>query len=291
MTCVVFRFSGEVAFVFHHRRIWFAACLLLLGGLWFSGMTTSAADNKKDEKKKDIEPIFRKSEELTNKDEKDTHPLLKHSPRKTYSVKLSEGKVYQIDLKSKDFDSVLRLEDSSGKEVAFNDDAPGEKTLDARIFYKATATAEFKIIATCLNRKAGKFTLTVIEAVGLASASLFKAEPIDLKWKDGKVRFAGDLTEQDSLVFDHYNKVFSVQLKAGKTYRFDHQSDDFDAYLFLEDPYGNTLAQDDDGGAGTNSRIVHAAAKTGAYRVIATTRPARTTGKFVLEISPEKSVK
>ena len=54
-----------------------------------------------------------------------------NSPRKVYKVKLTEGKTYQIDLKSKDFDAVLRLEDPAGKEIAFNDDfEPGSLVLE-----------------------------------------------------------------------------------------------------------------------------------------------------------------
>lgn len=271
------------------RQIWFTACLVVSACLWLPTLATSASDKKKDEKKK-IEPIFSKDEELTDKDEKDTHPFLKRSPRKDYPIKLTERKIYQIDLKSKDFDAVLRLEDSTGKEVAFNDDAPGEKTLNARILYKATASAEYKIIATCLNANAGKFSLLVIEAVGLTSASVFKGKAIDLMLKDGKARYTGELLAQDGIAYGHYYKAFALQLEAGKRYRIDHQSPDFDAYLILEDSHGNVLAEDA-GNNKRNSRIVRTATKTGAYRVIATSVAARATGKIVLDVAPDLAAK
>jgi thiol-disulfide isomerase/thioredoxin len=61
-------------------------------------------------------------------------------------------------------------------------------------------------------------------------------------------------------------------------------SDDFDAFLFLEDPNGKTLAQDDDSGGGLNSRIVHKAASTGEYRIIATTLGNMEKGKYILQV-------
>lgn len=256
--------------------------LLVLACLALCGVHANAGDKPK------TAPLLSKNDELTAKDEKDTHPFLKRSARKVYTIKLAEGKVYRIDLKSKDFDAVLRLEDSAGKEVAFNDDAPGQKTLDARVFFKATASAEYKIIATCLNAKTGKFSLSVAEATDLKIASIFKSNAIELKWKNGKAHFAGELIEQDGLVFDHYYKVFTLYLEAGKTYRIDHQSGEFDARLILEDSHGNVVAENA-GDSKRNARIVHMASKTGVYRVIATSVTARGTGKFVLDVAPENA--
>ena len=45
---------------------------------------------------------------------------------------------------------------------------------------------------------------------------------------------------------------------------------DFDAYLFLKDDAGKTLAQNDDNGESLDSRIIFKAEKAGTYHVIAT---------------------
>jgi len=102
---------------------------------------------------------FKVEGKLSNDDPKDK--LLKKSPSKAYDYKMKSGTIYVIDLKSKAFDAVLRLEDPKGKQVAINDDAPGEKTLDSRIVYKAPAEGTYKIVATSLDSKAGDFVLTV----------------------------------------------------------------------------------------------------------------------------------
>src|SRR5437588_13031789 len=50
---------------------------------------------------------------------------------KTYKQKLTEGRTYQIDLASKDFDAFLRLNDAKGQMIAEDDDGAGTGT-DAR---------------------------------------------------------------------------------------------------------------------------------------------------------------
>src|SRR5262249_28511193 len=58
-----------------------------------------------------------------------------------------------------------------------------------------------------------------------------------------------------------------------------------DPYLRLENAAGMQLADDDDSGEGLNARIVFAAPKDGAYRIIATTF-AGGTGAFELTVAP-----
>ena len=99
-------------------QIWMAASLLVLGGLAFSNANVSAGDKKSG-------AILSKSGELRDDDEKDTKRT--NSPRRVFTVKLEEGKTYQINLKSKSdgYDPFLRLEDSTGNEVASDDDGGG----------------------------------------------------------------------------------------------------------------------------------------------------------------------
>src|SRR5437016_4981363 len=96
--------------MFHAHKIGLTICILIVAGLFASG-PARAADKKDKKDKKPSSTLLNKSDELTETDEKDTHPRLDKSPRKVYKVQFAEGKIYQIDLKSGDFDSVLRLED------------------------------------------------------------------------------------------------------------------------------------------------------------------------------------
>ena len=141
------------------RNTYLAASLFVLGCFLLIGGRLSAGEKKETPK---AALLLSKAEELTDDDEKDTHPALEDSCRGDPArSKLAAGKTYQIDLKSKAFDAVLRLEDSAGKEVAFNDDFNPGASLDSRIVYAATKAGEYTIIATCLDGKTGKFNLTV----------------------------------------------------------------------------------------------------------------------------------
>ncbi|HYV34713.1 MAG TPA: EF-hand domain-containing protein, partial [Gemmataceae bacterium] len=104
----------------------------------------------------------------------------------------------------------------------------------------------------------------------------------ELKLDKGEASFRGAIEASDEL----YNgkklsKIFPIKFEKGKTYQIDHISKAFDAYLYLEGPDGKLLAEDDDSGGGNNARIVHLAAATGIYRIIATsvggTRPGDST--------------
>ena len=73
---------------------------------------------------------------------------------------------------------------------------------------------------------------------------------------------------------------------AGRTYTILLSSDDFDAYLRLEDPSGKTIAEDDDSGGGKNghdAQIVFKADKTATYSIAATALH-KSKGKYTLTV-------
>lgn len=85
---------------------------------------------------------------------------------KLFLANLEAGRTYQIDMKSKGFDSYLFLESPEGKLLVSDDDGGGFP--DARIIHKATMTGEYRIIATYFGSggQLGEFTLTVRQTVG-----------------------------------------------------------------------------------------------------------------------------
>jgi thiol-disulfide isomerase/thioredoxin len=126
---------------------------MLLACLWV--VPAFAAD------KKEGEPLLKVEGELTDKDARDS--VHKDSYCKVYPFKMTAGQTYRIDLRSRAFDSFLRLEDPSGKQVAEDDDSGGQ--FNARLVYKAKQTGEYKVIATTFPpSQTGKYTLTVEQA-------------------------------------------------------------------------------------------------------------------------------
>src|SRR5262245_54555492 len=76
----------------------------------------------------------------------------------------------------------------------------------------------------------------------------------------------GELTDNDNKdrVRDQsYCKIYTFKMTKGRTYQIDMMSKDLDAYLRLENPKGNQVAEDDDGGDGLNARIIYKAEETG----------------------------
>ena len=95
----------------------------------------------------------------------------------------------------------------------------------------------------------------------------------------------GQLQLSDPVMADqtHY-KMFTFMGTAGQTVQIDLMSADFDAYLYLKDQNGQTLAHDDDSGGGHNSRIIQTLPYTGVYQVYANTLSRGETGSFTLQL-------
>src|SRR5262249_42938534 len=75
----------------------------------------------------------------------------------------------------------------------------------------------------------------------------------------------------DKLVTRSKCKVHTFKMEAGKGYKIDMQSTDFDTFLRLENPDGKQVAYNDDVAPGNlNSQIIYLAPTTGEYRIIAT---------------------
>src|SRR5688572_3622878 len=101
--------------------------------------------------------------------------------------------------------------------------------------------------------------------------------------------FKGELKSDDKtdpVLTKSFQKTHMVKLEAGKIYRFDLSSKEFDTLLRLENEDGKHLAGDDDSGGGLNSRLVFAVPKDqgGNYRLVATSFKAEATGKYDLNV-------
>ena len=103
---------------------------------------------------------------------------------------------------------------------------------------------------------------------------------------NGSGKLEGELTPFD--LFDRLQagsrcKIYTVLFEAQKTYQIDLMSDQFDAYLRLENPAAMPLVANDDGGEGRNARILYTCPQAGTYRIVATTFGPGT-GRFTLAV-------
>jgi len=155
----------------------FRVCGLAVTVLAFVGLscpTPSQAvqdEKKQEEKKQDDKKKVHEiggdgltiENKLANTDDRD--PTAKDCFCKVYLVKMSADKTYVIRMNAKntkEIDAVLRVEDAKGKELAFNDDAPGEMTLNSRIDFKCPQDGVYRVYCTSLNPNAvGDFTMII----------------------------------------------------------------------------------------------------------------------------------
>jgi WD40 repeat protein/serine/threonine protein kinase/tetratricopeptide (TPR) repeat protein len=90
-------------------------------------------------------------------------------------------------------------------------------------------------------------------------------------------------SDEKDLPRDAVFQVQETRLLAGKSYEIAMKSEEFDAFLRLEDERAKAVAEDDNGGQGKNARIRFSPAQSGIFRVIAS-HVGKSVGRFSLEI-------
>lgn len=138
--------------------------MVVLFALSCAILQTASQAGEKEKKDKAVELKFKDGAVSVNTSLGAKDPLYKEKrPHKLYAVNLEEGKTYQIDMISKDqqsLDPYLFLLNPEGKEVASDDDGGGE--LQSRIVYKATKAGRYRIVCTHFGDVGtGDFTLSV----------------------------------------------------------------------------------------------------------------------------------
>src|SRR5207237_9640188 len=86
---------------------------------------------------------------------------------KVFTVDFKKGQNYKIDMVSKEIDSYLRLEDTTGKELAKDDDSGG--FVNARINFLCRMDGAYRVICTTFGGGTGPFTLPIQE-ISIAKA-------------------------------------------------------------------------------------------------------------------------
>lgn len=84
---------------------------------------------------------------------------------------------------------------------------------------------------------------------------------------------------------NYYADRYSFVGSAGQTVTIALSSSSFDTYLYLIDPFGQVVAQDDDGGGGTNSRIQITLPSSGTYIAEVTSFSTNFTGSYTLSLT------
>jgi hypothetical protein len=196
-----------------------------------------------------------------------------------YALRLRSGQRIQIRLESDAFDPLVRIGRMSRgafEELEQNDDDT-TGGLNSRLVFTAPADGDYVIRATGLNATAeGRYTLKVEEG-----PAALTGKPITIGDE-----VSGELSNDDGLNDDSERAdVYAFAATAGQRVEITLNASDFDAYLELFGPNGESLGEDDDGGdEGTNSRLVRTLAEAGTYTVQARALSEDGRGSYTLKI-------
>jgi len=187
-----------------------------------------------------------------------------------HALKLAQGQHYAILLESRGFITSLQVYDTRGMVHA---------TGSGFVPFLPAADGDFFLVVRADSGSCGTYFLSV------RPVAPPRVTPLVLAPKDGAT-VVDSLTIGDSLdrVRKTFCKMYDVKLGEGQTYIIDLISENFDAFLRLEDAGGKQLAQDDDSGGKLNARITFQPNVAGVYRIFATALGGNKTGAFVLKV-------
>ncbi len=175
------------------------------------------------------------------------------------------GQRLLVQLRSGDFDGYLVILDPAGAEVGSDDDGLNEGH-DAQVGLRIAVTGRYTALATSVgeNPSVGAYRVAVVEEIGSfaepgAPARLAAGEPADGRLEGGDRR--GRRGYEDEWIF---------RGRSGQLARVDVTSRAFDAYvtLLLD---GMPVDSNDDGGDGTNARLMTVLPRDGEYTLAVTT--------------------
>ncbi len=169
-----------------------------------------------------------------------------------YELRGEAGSRVVIDLRSYDFDAYLTVTNAMGEETT--DDDGGDEGYNSRIAYRFDTDETITIAASSLGSEAGRYQLSV----GALSEEV-------------AMNMTGSLTSDSPRGHDgtRYER-HEFEGEAGQTVTIMLESDAFDTVLFVSNPDGSNLTQDDDGGQDSNSEAVVNLPESGTYGIYVT---------------------
>ncbi len=210
----------------------------------------------------------------------------------SYSFEGLPGERVDIDLTSNDFDTYLILVTPSYEQIE-NDDWNGNT---GRSFIQAdlTEAGMYRVVVTTYEPgESGAYRLTMSPS-GTATTDFQPASdggPAQVSGRDsveltiGRPT-SGGLSSGDALLVEgEYHDIFVFDANAGEDIEIDLQSSEFDTYLVVESPSGQSFENDDFNGSTAQSIVRLTARETGRYRVMVTSYAARETGQYELLVT------
>lgn len=203
-----------------------------------------------------------------------------------YAVRLAADQEIQLDLTSDDFDPKLELLTPAGAKVAEDDD--GGPGTSARIRYVVPRAGVYQVRVTAIgSEQGGNYSLMT----GLRQPLPPMPAPISINLGQavgGEISGVTPRYEADGE--EVYAVRYGVRLEAGKAYKIALNAaggSDLDPKIAVgkiaSDGSLDSLAQDDDGGGGTNALLRYRPETSGTY-VLEVQRAGRGDGSYLLMV-------
>jgi hypothetical protein len=185
----------------------------------------------------------------------------RYAHRYTFTAEAYE--LVRFEMSSESFDSYLEMTGPEGFEAS-DDDSLGD--FDARLEVACPVAGEYTVFASSSSDWGTGFYELTFGRGGVLEPAIDRTAMLELR----------DERDISGRHFDTY--VFEVQ--EGGSLAVDMSSGDFDAYLFLWDPRGEEIYQDDDSGGDTNARLSVSGATGGTWTIYATSSDHGQTGEY-----------
>ena len=189
-----------------------------------------------------------------------------------FDIYTFEGKAGQeviLEMSSNDIDSYLILLDTTGQELAQDDD--GGENRNARIRVTLPENGTYTLLAN--SAQGQEFGTYLLSANTIGNQWILRVEE--------ELTVGDAVIPSDGSLYDDYQ----FEGRAGQTITINMDSDDFDTYLVLIGPDGRALEENDDRNSQTtNSTIRITLPTTGKYRILANTVNNRGRGRYTLTV-------
>ncbi len=192
-----------------------------------------------------------------------------------HALRFTAGTRYTLRAASEDFDTILALYGSGSNEpLAQNDDADG--SLNSRINHTASESGVYCLRVTGYGGSAnGRYTVSAEVAPSIAPPSNTPTRTESTAWNV----FDGEISEGAP-------RDYALTLAEGQVAMISLESDAFDPMVEIRsanDPDGEIVAMDDDGGSGLNSFLVFSG-EPGNYLVRVRGYSSSAEGAYTLKI-------
>lgn len=192
-----------------------------------------------------------------------------------YHIDATAGETYVIDLYSDDFDTYLSVRGIENSKLELENDDHDGSTHHSQIQMTTDNASTFEVSATSYERsETGAYRLTI--------------QPLDASEQASPV-LGGEIGEldrnDDTLDSGEFRDLHPFEGRPGQHVRIELRSDDFDTYLILQEPGGDTHENDDFHGRLDTSVIDLNLTAHGTYDVVVTSFEAEETGAYELLIT------